>query len=68
MGKDQQATSYVTFSVDEGRTWNDYYFSETPIEIYNINEIVNNSLYIYGRDSSDRGVIIGLDMSGLFEK
>lgn len=61
-------TNSVSYSIDEGKTWEDYYFSETPIEIFNISEITNNNFYIYGTDSNSRGIIIGLDLSGLFER
>lgn len=58
----------LKFSVDEGASWRDYVFSETAIEVVNINEIENNNVYVYGRDAQARGVIIGLDLSSLFER
>ena len=58
----------LKFSLDEGASWQDYVFSETAIEVVNINEIQNNNVYVYGRDAQARGVIIGLDLSSLFER
>lgn len=68
MASDQLPTNSLTFSIDEGKTWNYYYFSETDVWIYNINEISNNNFYIYGRDNNDRGIILGLDLSAVFDR
>lgn len=43
-------------------------FSETAYEIFMIKEVGNTKFIAYGRDANDRGVILGLDLSAIFDR
>jgi hypothetical protein len=61
-------TNFLTFSLDEGETLHEYYFSESSFEVFNIIEISNTRFFVYGKDSNDKGMVLGLDMEKLFSR
>jgi len=68
MALDQKATNEVLFSLDDGATFQNYIFSETSYEIFNILEVFNTKFILYGRDEFNRGIAIGLDLTKVFDR
>ena len=73
--QEREPTSKVKWSKDEGRTWNDYYFSDEDKEydIHDISTIPSDgslNFLLWGREPSGkkRAVTINLDFTGAFDR
>lgn len=71
MADDQKATDTIYYSWNEGLTFDKVKFTDKPIEINNI--IIENSntginFVVYGTDSNENGVLIGLDFASLHKR
>ena len=67
------ATKYIYYTRDEGETWTEYQFSETPIHVDSITTVpsdTSRNFLIWGREDKQGGqaVTVNLDFSGLTDK
>ena len=68
MASDQEATKVISYSWNEGETWEELEISETPFEITNIIIEPTNtaiSFVIYGDLNNGESVVVGVDFSSL---
>ncbi|GBG30812.1 Vacuolar protein sorting/targeting protein 10 [Hondaea fermentalgiana] len=73
MARDDQPTTSLIYSWDHGKTWTEIQFSQQPMDVENIivePSAVSRVFHIFGfsAGSSEKGVIITLDFSGLHQR
>ena len=72
MAPDQEATNFLYYSWNEGLTWEEVKFSETPIEVTNIvaDEDKKGQVFLlYGeKPNTEESVIVTFDFSSLHKE
>ena len=71
MASDQEATTNISYSWNEGETWESLQISDTPFEITNIIIEPTNtaqSFLVYGIADNTRGLVVGIDFSSLHKR
>ena len=71
--QEKAATDVIFYSLDEGRTWIDYKFTDAPMEIEKITTVpsdTSRNFLLWGRFASKRSEVstVNLDFSGLKER
>jgi len=71
MASDQEATQSISYSWNEGKTWEELEISETPFELTNIIIEPTNtaqSFVVHGVADNGRGIVVGIDFSSLHKR
>eukprot|EP01017_Pseudomicrothorax_dubius_P017810 TRINITY_DN19960_c0_g1_i1.p1 TRINITY_DN19960_c0_g1~~TRINITY_DN19960_c0_g1_i1.p1 ORF type:complete len:466 (+),score=44.82 TRINITY_DN19960_c0_g1_i1:60-1400(+) len=71
IASDQFATMNISYSLNQGLTWNSFQFSSEPIEVENIVIEPTNTgeiFILYGENANGKGVLVALDLSTVFER
>ena len=71
LANDQEATDKILYSWNEGLTFEELKFTDTPLEIHNIitePTFTGTSFIVYGESDLGNGVVIGLDFSSLHQR
>ncbi|KAJ6150747.1 Vacuolar protein sorting/targeting protein 10 [Penicillium chermesinum] len=72
--REQQPTKVIHYSLDEGRTWTDFQFAETEMNIYKITTLpsdTSKNFLLWGKEqdsSKYKLATINLDFSGIWDR